>query len=81
MALIAKNVLVGKQNKEPIKQQQDVQTFDDVKFSLKQDEHKKKREQKQRLNSTDLPPKPKKRDIINKRKQESQFLSVMKNKE
>jgi hypothetical protein len=79
MALIANNVVVGKKT-QPSKQQK-VETFDDVKFSLKQAEHKKKREQKQRLSNTDLPPKPKKRDNINKRKQESQFLSVMKNKE
>lgn len=81
MALIANNVVIAGQRKPQPSKQQKIETFDDVKFSLKQAENKKKREQRQRLTVTDLPPKPKKRDNINKRKQESQFLSVMKNKE
>lgn len=76
MAFNAKNIIIrGKEQKEHTKKQP-VSTFDSIRAAKT-----KKSDSKQPINAKDESAKLKKSDLINKRKQESQFLSVMKNKE
>lgn len=75
MAINAKNIIIrGEEQKEHTKKQP-VSTFDSIKAAKT-----KKSDSNQIINAKDK-TKLKKSDLINKRKQESQFLSVMKNKE
>jgi len=77
MGISAKNIIVGDNKPPELPKKQITQTFEGVKAAKS-----KKSDSKQPDNiSKDKPSRLKKPDLINKRKQESQFLSVMKNKE
>lgn len=73
MAFNAKNIIIRGQEPKEQQTKQPSGTFESIRAAKP-----KNSDSKQYINQRD---KPKKSDFINKRKQESQFLSVMKNKE